>query len=193
MRTVVVFVGMLAGIAAALLPTTTAAFLQAAGRAQAAAGPRGAINRSPLFEAPDGWGPGYALATGHGPGVVVGPISTSPNVFGQSFPTRPGQQYTVTARASSVDEADALAAIQISWHNEAGTFISVTQRFVKVGPAEHAFHHTAIAPPGASRGILYVVPGGGLVRYTEMTLRQLSPLRDFLSYSFLGMTGEGVL
>jgi hypothetical protein len=152
-------------------------------------------NRSPLFDTPDGWGPGYALAVGHGPGVVVGPGQANPNIFAQPFQTQPGRQYEVVARAASVGKPKALAVVQVNWHGEGGRFIAVSKEYFKVSPSERAFHHTVVAPPGATSGSLYVVPGGQkeAVRYTEMSLVHLNQLRHVMSYEFLGIKGQTLL
>src|SRR5262245_24428923 len=147
------------------------------------------VNSSPLFETPDGWSPGYALAKGHGPGVVVGPGLDNPNLFGQFFSTKPHRQFKVIARASSIDKPAAPAVIQINWHDADGKFISVSRQSFDVGPAERSFRYDVIAPPGAASGTLYVMPGAEkeAVRYTEMTLARLDPIHDFMSYRFLGV------
>ena len=149
------------------------------------------INRSPLFDAPDGWSAGFALAKGHGPGVVVGPGPGNPNVFAQPFPVRPKQQFEVTARAASVDKPEATALVQITWHDRTGQSIGVSLHHFSVTSAERTVHHYVLAPSSAQYGTLYVVPGGPreTVRYTEMAVRRLDPLTDFLQYKFFGMTG----
>ena len=166
---------------------------KASSSAQSPARPK-AINKSPLLDRPDGWSSGFALATGRGRGVVVGPGSTNPNVFAQHFSAKPAKQFKVVARASSVDVSEVTAAIQVNWHGRNG-FLSSSLKYFKAGPTETVFHHIVIAPRGATLGILYVVPGGprDVVRYTEMALSHLSPFDDFMTYRFLGIKGQNVL
>ena len=153
------------------------------------------VNSSPFLDSPNGWGSGYALATGHGPGVVVGPGSTNPNVLAQSFPVKAGQQFKILAQAASVEKPAATAAIQINWHDIKGKFISVSQEHFKITATGKSFQTTMVAPSGASHGIVYVVAGGNhdAVRYTEMSVIRLEPVRDFLSYEFAGIQGQTVL
>lgn len=150
------------------------------------------LNSSPLFNASEGWGAGFALAIGHGRGVVVGPGTDNPNVFAQQFPVAPFEQFRVIARASSVDKPEAIGSVQINWSNKNGEFISVSKEIFKVNLAENTFNYTVAPPFLASSGILYVVPGGAkdVVRYTEMTLSRLNPFDDFMSYRFFGIKGK---
>jgi len=151
--------------------------------------------KSPFFDSSEGWSSGYALATGHGPGVVVGPGSDNPNVFAQTFKTTPGAQYKAIVRGTSVEPNIARGAFQISWHDANGNLIKVTIEPFDLGPIESTYQTTIVAPSHAELGILYVVPGSphDVVRYTEMSLTQLEPLSDFLSYRFLGIPGETIL
>lgn len=130
------------------------------------------INSAPLFESQQGWSDGYTKATGHGPGVVVGPGATNPNVFAQRFPAKPNDQFRVIARASSVDKPKAMGRIQINWAGPEGKFISVASRSFEVTPTEQTFDLLVVAPPGVESGTLYVVADGteSVVRYTEMRL-----------------------
>jgi hypothetical protein len=126
---------------------------------------------------------------------VVGPGPASPNVFAQAFPVRPGRQFEVVARASSVDKPAAFGVIQVNWHGEEGQFITFSKEYFKVTRSERKFHHTIVAPPGATHGVLYVVPGGpkDVVRYTEMSLVRLNQARHVLSYEFAGVKGQTLL
>jgi len=128
------------------------------------------IDVSPLFEEPVGWSAGYALATGHGPGAVVGPGSENPNVFAQTISVKGGEQLLVIARASSIDKPTALAMIQVNWLTAEGQFISVFQKSFEVTPDEKTVRQSVAVPPDAAIGSVYVVPGGtdDVVRYTEM-------------------------
>ncbi len=130
------------------------------------------INSAPLFESQQTWGAGYLKARGNGPGVVVGPGGDNPNVFAQQFPAKPGDQFKVVARASSVDKPAAKGRFQINWITRESSFISASMKAFDVGPEEKTFEFLAVAPPGAAAGTLYVVPDGtdNVVRYTEMRL-----------------------
>jgi hypothetical protein len=152
-------------------------------------------NSSPLFDAQGGWSAGYTLAVGQGPGAVVGPGPSSPSVFAQSFQTKPGKQYEIVVRASSVDRPRATASIQVNWHGEGDKFVGLSKELFKVTLNERSFQHTVVAPSGATHGILYVVPGGtkDLVRYTEMSLVRLNQARHFMSYEVAGVKGQTLL
>jgi len=130
------------------------------------------INRSPLFESPEGWGPGFAKAIGHGRGVVVGPGGLNPNVFAQQFPTKSGEPYKIVARASSVGKSSAKGRFQVNWTDAADKFISTSITAFEVTPAEGTFETYLEAPAGAVSGTLYVTGDGpkDVVRYTEMRL-----------------------
>jgi len=130
------------------------------------------INRSPLFESPEGWGPGFAKAIGHGRGVVVGPGALNPNVFAQQFPTKPGEPYKIVARASSVGKSTAKGRFQVNWTDATSKFISTSIKAFEVTPEERTFETYLEAPAGAVSGTLYVVGDGpnDVVRYTEMRL-----------------------
>ncbi len=150
-----------------------------------------AVNKSPLFDSPDGWSSGYALASGHGPGVVVGPGTNNPNAFAQQFTTSSRVQYKVAAQAQAVDTADAKGAIQINWFDGYGNFISTFKVVLDASPQLMRFEHIVTAPTNAASGLLYVIPGRerDVVRYTEMAVTRLDPFYDFASYRFLGMRG----
>jgi hypothetical protein len=130
------------------------------------------INRSPLFESPEGWGPGFAKAVGHGRGVVVGPGGLNRNVFAQSFPTKAGEPYKIVTRASSVGKTNARGRFQVNWTDPEGRFISSSIKAFGVTPEEKTFETNVNAPDGAVSGTLYVVGDGpkDVVRYTEMRL-----------------------
>ncbi|MFA5158874.1 MAG: hypothetical protein WC484_00005 [Candidatus Omnitrophota bacterium] len=130
------------------------------------------INLSPLFESPQGWGPGFALAKGDGPGVVVGPGTENPNVFAQSFLAKPYQPFKVIARALSVVAPKARGRFQINWTDSQDKFISVSIESFEVTDQEKKFEFYVHAPKGAVAGTLYVVGDGSkdVVRYTEMRL-----------------------
>ena len=51
------------------------------------------LNSSSLFDTPEAWGSGYALAIGQGEGVVVGPGVDNPNVLGQKFPAKANERF----------------------------------------------------------------------------------------------------
>jgi hypothetical protein len=128
------------------------------------------ITKSPTFEAPDGWGPGYANAIGHGAGVVVGPGGDNPNVFAQQFPAKAGDQFKLVARASSVDAPKAVGRFQINWLGADSKFVSVSIHPFDVTQEEKSFEYEVTAPEGAAAGTVYVVGDGpqDVVRYTEM-------------------------
>lgn len=88
-----------------------------------------------------------------------------------------------------------MAAVQINWQNDKGMFISTSLENFKVTHAERGFHLTVVAPHEATHGTLYVTPGGkkDVVRYTEMSVIRLEPIRDFMSYEFAGVKGQTVL
>ncbi|MFA5158875.1 MAG: TylF/MycF/NovP-related O-methyltransferase [Candidatus Omnitrophota bacterium] len=129
------------------------------------------INKSPLFDKPEGWGSGFTLAKGKGPGVVVGPGSNNPNVFAQRFSAKPMEQFKIVARASSVGKPKARGRFQINWESS-GKFLSASIKAFEVTAEEKIFEHYVIAPPGTVSGTIYVVPDKpkDVVRYTEMTL-----------------------
>lgn len=130
------------------------------------------INRSPLFESSQGWGPGFAKATGHGKGVVVGLGTLNSNVFAQLFPANAYEPFKIVARASSVDKQKAMGRFQINWIDSAGKFISTSIKPFEVTAKEKIFEHYVTAPAGTATGILYVAAGEpkAVVRYTEMRL-----------------------
>jgi hypothetical protein len=151
---------------------------------------------SPDFGSPDGWSAGYALATGHRPGVVVGPGRDNPNVLAQTFLTHGGEQYRVVAKATSANGTEAAASLQINWLGSSANFISVTQADFPIGPRPTEFELYVQAPRKANAGVLYVVPGSSAneaVRYTEMGVIRLDPLEDFVHYRFLGLTGPAAM
>jgi hypothetical protein len=86
------------------------------------------------------------LASGHGPGVVVGPGTNNPNVFAQQFHTSPRVQYKVAAQAQAVGKADAKGAIQINWFDSHGAFISASNALLDVSPQFKRFEHIVTAP-----------------------------------------------
>jgi hypothetical protein len=139
-------------------------------------------------------GGGYALAKGDGPGVVVGPGQQNPNLFTQSFSIGQNEQYKIVAQASSVSSAQAVGHVQINWIDKDSHFITVTQGEFPVGPQATTFEYPVVAPSGAVQGFLYVIPGGTgeAVRYTEMGVVRLDPLRDFMSYRFFGIEGQTI-
>jgi hypothetical protein len=151
------------------------------------------VNSSPHFELPGGWSAGYALATGHGPGVVVGPGRDNPNVFAQNFPTHGGEQYRIVAEASTVNGTQAVASVQINWLGHVGNFISASQADFSIGPNPTEFEAYVQAPKHAEEGTLYVIPAQQpvevAVRYTEMGVSRLDPLPDFVHYRFFGVKG----
>lgn len=130
------------------------------------------INASPFFESAQGWGPGYAKSIAEGGGVVIGSGATDPNVFAQSFPAKPNEQFKVVARASSVDKLKAKGRFQINWLGQGGEFISASIKAFGVTREEKTFEHLVSAPVGTVTGTLYVVSDGlsDVVRYTEMSL-----------------------
>jgi hypothetical protein len=153
------------------------------------------VNRSALFESPEGWGPGYALAIGRGPGVVVGPGTGNANVFAQGFEAKADEQFRVTARASSVVTPKSVAAIQVNWIGSQSQDLATSAQKFPITQKEKTIKHEAIAPKGTTQGILYVIPGGetDAVRYTEMTLSRLDPFSDFLHYKYFGIKGQSIL
>ena len=130
------------------------------------------INRAPLFESQENWGPGYSKAKGHGPGVVVGPGVDNPNVFAQQFAARPDEAFRIIVRAASVDRPTATGRIQVNWTAPGGKFISASMKLLEVTPEAKTFEHVVQAPAGATSGTLYVVADGNdsVVRYLEMRL-----------------------
>jgi hypothetical protein len=153
-----------------------------------------AANSSPLFDSPEGWGPGFALASGNGPGVVVGPGTDNPNILAQPFPVQPRQFFRVVARARSVDARTAVACIQINWMDSDGAPLAASLKHFEVTPDEREFQHRFCAPDSVTEGILYVAPGGlgDVVRYTEMSLY---PEREGLdgSIDIPGSRSEGLV
>jgi hypothetical protein len=156
--------------------------------------PSHTVNRSPLFQTPDGWSPGYALARGHGPGVVVGPGVDNPNTFAQSFSTEPREQFKVIARAASVDGSDSQGVVQINWHDANGNFISLSRHSFALTQTARSVRYDVTAPPHAAYGTLYVIPGGpkDVIRYTEMTLARFDAFDKLMSYSSLGIKDYGI-
>jgi len=142
------------------------------------------VNTSPLFEISQGWGPGYAQAIGHGPGVVVGPGNDNSNVFAQQFSAQSNQQFKVTSRASSVGTPKASGRFQINWTNS-GKFISSSIQIFEVTTQEKIFEFYVTAPARTTNGVLYVVAGGpeDVVRYTEMRLQEIYPINGFETFS----------
>jgi hypothetical protein len=130
------------------------------------------VSQSPLFESPQGWGPGFAAAKAKaaGKGVVVGPGPSDPTVFAQQFPVAPGDQFKIVARASSADKPTATAKIQVNWLDSSSKFLSVSAEQFDVTPQEKTFETYVTAPAGATAATLYVTPSGkdDVVRYTEM-------------------------
>jgi len=131
-------------------------------------------NNAPHFESATGWGSGYAeaKALGKGKGVVVGPGPDNPNVFAQNIAAKGGEPVKIVAKASSVDKPQAQGRLQINWHGNNAKYISTSSQVITVSLEEKTFEYQTVAPPGASAGILYVVPQGpdDIVRYTEMSL-----------------------
>lgn len=129
-------------------------------------------NASPRFDSPEGWGAGFRLATGNGPGVVVGPGMDNPNILGQAFSVQPRQFFRIVARASSVGVPRALGCIQVNWLDAAGMPLSGSLKHFEVTPEEREFQHRVSPPDSVTEGILYVTPGapGDVVRYAEMSL-----------------------
>jgi len=139
------------------------------------------IIKSPLFESSEGWGPGFSKATGHGPGVVVGPGADNPNVFAQQFLTKPGEQFKIVARASVAKtlrgilgfvKSNSMGRFQINWVDAENKFITTFIKSFEVTPETATYEAYVMAPENAMSGILYVVPDGpdDVVRYTEMRL-----------------------
>ena len=130
------------------------------------------VSNAPLFDTPGSWSDGYRKAVGRGNGVVVGPGTENPNVFAQSFPTKPAERFMVVAKAASVDKPTAMGRIQINWMSAEGTFLGVSSKAFEVTPQEQSFQEVVTAPDKATTGILYVVGNGAddVVRYTEMRL-----------------------
>jgi hypothetical protein len=135
------------------------------------------VSSAPVFDTQGRWGAGYLKAKGKGPGVVVGPGGDNPNVFAQQFPVKPGDQFKLVARASSVDSPAAKGRFQINWMT-ASSFISASIKPFDVSPEEKQFEHFVTAPSGAVLGVLYVVADGpdNVVRYTEMRLLGKEPV-----------------
>lgn len=130
------------------------------------------VNTSPLFESPQGWGAGFALAKVGGQGVVVGPGGGNPNVFAQQFPAKPGEPFRIVARASSIDKPTGKGRFQINWLGPDYKFISASIKAFDVTTEEKTFEFLVTAPADAIAGTLYVAPDGSehVVRYTEMRL-----------------------
>jgi hypothetical protein len=150
------------------------------------------ITTAPDFASQGGWSSGYVLATGHGPGVVVGPGRSNPNIFAQVFSTHGGDQYRVVAKAASVDNVQAVASMQINWLGPVNNFLSVSSVDFPIGSKLTKLNAYVQAPRQARAGILYVVPAGrsdSAVRYTEMGVVRLDPIRDFIHYRHFGLTG----
>jgi len=138
------------------------------------------VNKSPTFDTNDGWSGGYAIATAAGDGAIVGPGSTNANVFAQPFETKPGEQFKITACASSVQPDQSLAAIQVNWGDKDNQYLGSVRATAEVGEQETGFTHIAVAPADAAWGTLYVVPGG---RRSSRDIRraiQLRPWHDFV-------------
>lgn len=135
------------------------------------------ITSAPLFESQGSWGAGYLVAKGKGPGVVVGPGGENPNVFAQQFPTKPGDQFKLVARASRVDKIPAKGRFQINWITKESKFISTSIKAFDVTTEEKQFEHLVVAPSGAAAGTLYVSGDGpdSVVRYTEMRVLGKEP------------------
>ena len=153
------------------------------------------INRSPLFDAPDGCECGIRPGERPRSRRRRRPGTGNPNVFAQPFLVGPKQQFEVTARAASVDTPEATAVTKITWHDRSGHSIGVSLHHFGVTSAERTVHHDVIAPSNAEYGTLYVVPGGPreTCDYTEMTVRRLDPSTDFWQYEFFGMTDVNLL
>lgn len=139
------------------------------------------ICRSPLFDSSEGWSEGFSLATGNGPGAVVGPGVNNPNVFAQQFRVEPTQVFTAIARASSVGQPSARARLQINWLDASGGYISSTIEPFEVTPEECRVVCAATAPAGSAMGVLYVAPDGDdqVVRYLEMGLFSQQATADY--------------
>lgn len=131
-----------------------------------------AINKSPCFDSPEGWGSGFGLASGHGSGVVVGPGKDNPNILGQQFSAQPRQFFRIVARASSVTAPRALGCFQINWMGSEGEFLSASVHRFEVTFIENQFQQRVCAPENAVGGVIYVTPGSpeDVVRYAEMSL-----------------------
>jgi hypothetical protein len=140
------------------------------------------LNKSPLFDSAEGWGPGFELASADGIGVVVGPGTNNPNVIGQQFQALPRQFFRVLARASSVTAHKACGCFQINWMSSDGGFLSTSIKNYEVTSEEKIFQYRVCAPDNATGGVLYVAPGNqeDVVRYTEMSL---FPELDFCASS----------
>lgn len=138
------------------------------------------INKAPRFESGGDWGPGYALASDPGNGVIVGPGAT--NILAQSFKTIPNASLKITTCATSVDPTASLAAIQINWFDQNNQFITYTKNTFDVSDTPTFYTQILSAPKGATSGQLYVVPGAAdsKIRYTEMALTVHDPVANFM-------------
>lgn len=123
------------------------------------------VNHSPQFESPEGWGPGFAKATGHGPGVVVGPGTENPNVIAQQFSAQPYERFRIVAKASTpqticdvlgISKSKALGRLQINWLDAQSKFISAHVETIEVTSEEQTYETYVIAPSGTATGTLLV-------------------------------------
>ncbi len=97
------------------------------------------INRSPMFESPEGWGPGFTKAIGRGLGVVVGPGRDNPNGLAQEFRARAGEPFKIVARASSVDAPSDKGRLQVNWTDASGKLISLYIKTINLTSEERTF------------------------------------------------------
>lgn len=150
------------------------------------------VTTSPFFDQQGHWAGGYAFAKGEGPGVVVGPGLQNPNLLTQSFSIERGQQFKIVAQASSAGSPNAVGHVQVNWFDKDDRFITVSQSDFPVGRPVTTFEYPIVAPAGAVKGVMYVIPGGtgAAVRYIEMGVTPLDPIADFLSYRFFGVEGQ---
>lgn len=154
------------------------------------AGRDGLITTFPQFEAQGSWGSGYAQARGDGPGVVVGPGFSNPNILAQTFTADAGAAYRIVAEGGGLGSDIVRGCTQVNWFDAGGNFLGVGKTLFDLGPGVSRHESIVTAPSGTASAALYVVPGNGVdvVRYTEMAVFRLDPLKDFFSYTYHGVS-----
>jgi O-methyltransferase len=122
------------------------------------------------FEEQGGWSEGFLVAKSPEGGVVVGPGTDNPNVFGQMFAPGNWTRFRMVARACSAGAASAKGRFQCNWLDAKGKFITSSISKFDVTDEVRTFEYRVTAPEGAGSGVIYVAPGGAddVVRYLEM-------------------------
>ncbi|WP_376984636.1 hypothetical protein [Bosea sp. R86505] len=153
-----------------------------------------AINKSPSFELNDGWSEGYNVATSSGGGATVGPGRDHATVFAQTVGVFGGRQYGIAACASSINETNSVASVQVNWYSSSGLYLGTSSAIKKVGFSKTPLFSHVTAPSDASSGVLYVVPGDNksVVNYQYVYIYELGPLVDFNHYLLFGAPARDV-